>query len=297
MLPASTKLKRVNISIGEIGRQVVFHAYDSADCISHAVLNHGCWESFQTLVGLRILSDGDSFKGNFIDVGANIGWHSTIAALAIDGHGAVYSFEPHPNNFKVLSRNITENAAKNTETIEAACSDFLGKSTLHIHTDENMGAHSLHEGRNRENAVDVRVVTLDNVFDGKELSRAPTILKIDVEGLEHKVIAGSTNLLEKIKENCAIIIEINVDSQNHSPNDVFSFLDVFEKMNLFPLAISPSRMKLFPIDFDYLKQRMAENMTAHGKFFGDFLFISPSLKEKVASLTADLVNGVTFGTS
>lgn len=295
MLSMSNKLKRVNISIREIKKQIIFHAYDSEDCISQAILNYGCWENLQTLVELRILSDGDCFKGNFIDVGANIGWHSTIAGLAIDGHGVVYSFEPHPNNFRVLSRNILENATKNAEAIEAACSDFLGKATLHIHTDENMGAHSLHEGRNRENATDVQVVTLDSFFDDKALSQDPTILKIDVEGLEHKVIAGATGFLEKIKNNCAIIVEINVDTENHSVTDVFSFLEKFEKMNLLPLAISPSRMKLFPIDFAYLKQQMSDRMNTHRKFFGDFVFISPSLKGKIASLTADVVNGVTFG--
>lgn len=100
--------------------------------------------------------------------------------------------------------------------------------------------------------------------------------------------------MEKIKNNCAIIVEINVDTENHSVNDVFYFLEIFERMNLSPLAISPSRMKLFPIDFSYLKQQMNNRMNTHRKFFGDFVFISPSLKGKIASLTADVVNGVTF---
>lgn len=53
-------------------------------------------------------------------------------------------------------------------------------------------------------------------------------------------------------------------------------------------------MKLFPIDFAYLKQQMNNRMSTHRKFFGDFVFISPSLKGKIASLTATVVNGVTF---
>ena len=51
--------------------------------------------------------------GSFVDVGANIGYYTVLAAIVAGPGGRVYGFEPEPVNFRTLKKNIELNGLKN----------------------------------------------------------------------------------------------------------------------------------------------------------------------------------------
>ena len=143
----------------------------------------------------------------FIDVGANIGIYTSIAARLIEPIGIAYSFEPVPENFEILKRNLAKNNLTNVVTEQVAIGDRIGRSVLYL-DDNSIGTHSLLRRRpsyRQDQEVDVSVTTLDAYFSSK-MPIIIDLLKIDVEGYEPFALEGATILLRRTNK---ILIEYN----------------------------------------------------------------------------------------
>ena len=145
---------------------------------------------------LDMLSSGELF----IDVGANIGSYSILAATK---DAQVIAIEPIPSTFKELKQNILLNELNDLiETINIGLGNK--EEILQFCTDQGVTNHVLKKGDDVKQMVKIRVRTLDDVLDG----RVPKIIKIDTEGYETKVIEGAQKTL--INPNLfAVIMETN----------------------------------------------------------------------------------------
>ena len=132
------------------------------------------------------------------DVGANIGWYTLLAASLLRGRGKVFSFEPEPHNFDILSRSVLDNNFSNVQLNNVAVSDTEGTADLHISPQAaNPGLHSLvYDFGTR--SIKVPTITLDRYAQKQEIDRID-IVKIDVEGWEPEVLKGGMGLLENNK--------------------------------------------------------------------------------------------------
>jgi len=122
----------------------------------------------------------------FFDVGASCGFYSLLAAHLIGGEKRVHAFEPTPFVYELLARN-----ARSTPAIvsnECAVADEAGTATLHCDSTSAV-ANSIADGAPDDAGVTVRVVTLDDYCERHSVS--PTHVKIDVEGVEDKVVRGA----------------------------------------------------------------------------------------------------------
>lgn len=144
-----------------------------------------------------ILEPGDLF----IDVGANIGSYSILAAGVVGAQ--VLAIEPVPSAFKALSRNV---ALNEFETKIATMNIGLGSGAgkLRFSADQDTMNHVLKEGESARLIVDVPILPLDAVLGGRE----PVLIKIDVEGFESKVIEGAQKTLAN-QTLRAVIMELN----------------------------------------------------------------------------------------
>ena len=199
---------RINAVPGEVvGRSIsAMGIYDL--CISEAL-----W---------RLIDEGETC----VDVGANIGYMTSLMAHKVGLSGKVIAFEPHPAIYKRLVNNVQDwHIEKNwaqIETNKLAISDDLGQAQLFvpINFDQNQGTASLMPfleeidySANQQITVDTS--TLDNLFVNLTIE----LLKIDVEGHEINVLLGAEKLLQEGR-----IRDILFEEHRPYPNPVSEFL-------------------------------------------------------------------------
>lgn len=129
----------------------------------------------------------------FVDIGANIGYFSLLAAKITGTSGKVFSFEPSQFNCRLLYKNATLNNFDNIEIFPVAVAD---KKQL-VFYNENMGNGMISFGDTAQlnNATTLlRTVTLDNIL--AEVNKIDAI-KLDIEGAEYLALRGAENLLKK----------------------------------------------------------------------------------------------------
>lgn len=146
--------------------------------------------------------------GVFYDVGANVGFFSLLAARFVGREGSVYCFEPVTENAATIRRNAELNSMKNISIFDVAVGCASGVSELHLSKWDGGASLSGSEAPTPK-PVEVRsvpVVALDEIVSAKEL-RAPTLVKIDVEGAELGVIRGMLETISKFKP--VVIYEVD----------------------------------------------------------------------------------------
>ena len=188
-----------------------------------------------TVEWIRTFSPGDVL----VDVGANVGMYTIWAAKT---RGArVYAFEPESQNYALLYRNIVLNDLAHLVTgYCAAVSDEERFSLLHLshfhlggscHTFGAAQGIDLQPRRSRY-TQGCFSTSLDALVH-RGVVPVPAHIKIDVDGLEHKVIAGCRETLAdrrvksvlieintNLPEHCAIIGEMGALGYSHSEQQV-----------------------------------------------------------------------------
>jgi FkbM family methyltransferase len=147
----------------------------------------------------RFLRPGDTF----IDIGANFGIHTILGAKLIGDSGRAFAFEPNPQSYDVLKAHLTINGIRNTTAFQIGLGDEAGEFTL-AGDESALGAFTL---RPIEAGVHlkVQVKRLDDVIDPSQLQNR-TLIKVDTEGFEHRVLRGAARLL--VYPNLAIVSEV-----------------------------------------------------------------------------------------
>jgi len=170
---------------------------DPAEDIGRNVLSLGLYELEVCEAIFRLLDKGE--RG--VDVGANIGIMTSAMARAAGPHGNVTAFEPSSRVFRALEANRDlwdrhKHAA--VEINSTALSSHAGTAVLFVpRTTSNRGLStlSMRDGLPPSDTANVNLARLDEVV----LDKSPKIalMKIDVEGHESEVLAGSARLLER----------------------------------------------------------------------------------------------------
>ena len=136
-----------------------------------------------------------------LDIGANIGYYTLLAARLVGIEGKVFAFEPDPYNSSLLYKNIEVNGYTNIVLVQKAVFSWSGKMELFLDK-KNLGGHSLSMANvNKGNSIITEVTRIDDFF--KNSTFKIDLVKMDVQGLEMKVIEGMGNV---IKENKGIKI-------------------------------------------------------------------------------------------
>lgn len=151
---------------------------------------HGCWlgsyEAPKQQAMMRELASG----AVFFDVGANVGFYTLLGARAVGAGGSVHAFEPAPDNLCFLRRHVRLNRLAQVTVHPVAVSDRPGILRFALTADRHTG-HVSDQGD-----LEVNAVALDDLVAQGELS-VPSLIKIDVEGAEFKVLEGARSLLQK----------------------------------------------------------------------------------------------------
>ena len=175
------------------GSRLVFYVHRRDDIGRH-IAKYGEHEPVLTrFIGERLAAGK---PGLFIDVGANLGWHTLHAARHATVE-CVLAFEPDAFNASLLARNLAANRIDNVIVRVAAVGAAAGAGRLYRYKPSNLGRHSLICDHGLGSSP-VALVGLDGALENLRLDRRPIrVLKIDVEGYEPAVIAGAARALAR----------------------------------------------------------------------------------------------------
>ena len=127
-----------------------------------------------------------------LDVGANFGLFSLIAAQKIGPSGRVYAFEPDWRNGERLQRNVVRNGFANIEHLPLALSDHEGQITMYLSSrdEDNLGSSSIVEAGGDREAISIEATTLDCFLTSSAITTID-VVKMDIEGAEVQALAGA----------------------------------------------------------------------------------------------------------
>lgn len=215
---------------------------------------------------LHFLRKGDLF----VDVGANVGSYTVLAAAHCGTDTCC--FEPVPSTFRSLMDNIAINHIGNiTKAFNMAVGSEKGVINFTSRFDT---INHVVEGKS-ENSIEVEVNTLDSLLP----NASPSLIKVDVEGYEYHVIQGAKKTLANPSLK-AIIIELNGLGSNFG----FSDQSIHEELLSFgfrPYVYEPLKRELSKIDsfghhntmyvrdeaFVQQRIREAESIQINGKIY------------------------------
>jgi FkbM family methyltransferase len=176
----------------------VVHTTSGDKFVSAAIATDGVWEPRIS----RLIVDSMKPGGVFVDIGANIGWHSKI--VQNEGYDVI-AFEPEPENFNILK----ENCNKPDSTLYTVALGDKAETLLIERNPNNYGDSFISETGTKS----VSVVRLDDLLDEETIARV-SVIKMDVQGYETKVISGASNFFNSLSNGTTIIIEVSPWNSN-----------------------------------------------------------------------------------
>jgi FkbM family methyltransferase len=158
------------------------------------------YESYAVELFKSAIKDG----ATILDLGANVGYFSLIAAGQTGPNGKIYAFEPAPDNFNLLTRNIRVNGLPNIMPIQKAVGSESKSMTLFLSESPDMHSLNPHPVSTTKGTMEVECTTIDDFMDG----RGVDVIKIDVEGNELHALNGMTKTIAT-SQSPVLFLELN----------------------------------------------------------------------------------------
>lgn len=163
----------------------------------------GGFEPAELAALLARLSPGDVA----LDVGANIGFHTTALASAVGPSGRVLAVEPVPDNAARLRANLARNGLTHVEIFEVASGASTGEIELELTRDPAfVSAHGAVGGGPVGRRLKVPLARIDDLWRGAG-SPSVKVMKLDTEGAELEGLTGAEEMIRTTRP--AILLEAN----------------------------------------------------------------------------------------
>lgn len=196
----------------------------AGESVGYTIQTAGVFDISVSEAIYRLLDLGDVAT----DVGAHVGYMTGLMATRVGSDGNVVAFEPHPDVFAVLERNVAQwnelHGLGPISTRRIALSNEAGRGELIVTESfgRNTGLASLRPSREwlgkSVEQREVELETLDRLFDDESLG----LLKIDVEGTEFDVLQGGERILRERR-----VRDIVFEHMEDYPSDCTRFLEGF----------------------------------------------------------------------
>ncbi len=191
---------------------------------------------------------------HFVDVGANIGFLSLLAASLVGKKGKVSAFEPVSSTFDLLNENIQLNAFENTQVFPFALGNETKNVEIHSENKNRGGASIINHQKGKGESIEIQ--KLDGVLNQQKVD----FIKIDVEGFEFEVLKGAENL---IKTHHPILIIEHTLEINHTakPYEIYEWIQNLEIYQIYKLKKGKERKSKL------IKVEKKEDLPHHDNIF------------------------------
>jgi FkbM family methyltransferase len=182
------------------------------------LLRTGTYEPAEIALFSEVVTPGMTV----VDIGANIGIYTLIAARSVGATGNVFAFEPGPRSAALLRRSVAANGLTNVVVEELAVARATGNAELFL-VENHPGLSSLNAANARGSAqsVPVKTVSLDAYFADIEVD----VIKIDVQGAETEIVLGASRMLER--DRPVVFAEVWLAGLENVGSDGREFLSLF----------------------------------------------------------------------
>jgi FkbM family methyltransferase len=205
--------------------------------LTQIVLTSGTYEVEQTRLFQSKCRPGDTV----IDVGANVGWYTIIASKLVGKDGIVIAFEPEPESFAILKRNVLANRCDNVILEQKALSNAAG--TLSLHLDPvNKGMQSTVFDF-KGGTIEVEALRLDDYLGNR--FKKIDFVKIDVEGAEPMVLEGMKHAIDS-NPGIRLVVEYTperVIAAGYQPKE---YVEGFAKQGFRIYMIDETKLEVVP---------------------------------------------------
>jgi len=197
--------------------------------IGRCVWVAGCFEPNEMYLLSTVLGSGCTF----VDVGANIGLYSLLAARIVGEEGRVLSFEPSPRERELLEDNIARNGLSQVAIDGRALGDAPNDGVvLHLadelHAGQNTLGSVVYENVRLAADVTVEMTTLDHAVRQSGLDKVD-VVKIDVEGAEFAVLSGARDILRTMRPLLMMELQdLSLAAQGSGAREVLELLSGFD---------------------------------------------------------------------
>jgi FkbM family methyltransferase len=160
--------------------------------IGRHIAQHKAYEPHVTSILRKHLSPGMVF----VDVGANLGYFSLLAASLVKQTGKIYAFEPGQNNYNYLLLNTKLNSFENIDVYPFAaaekksCFEYLASGSNGAISETDYTIEAL------KDKILVRSVVIDEVLSDVEQIH---VIKTDTEGAEFRVLSGAARVIKRCR--------------------------------------------------------------------------------------------------
>ena len=176
------------------------------ESVSINIWRNGFAESDVSFYLIKYLNAGETF----VDIGAHFGFYSLLASSIVGKEGQVISFEPTISTFSQLSKNISYSRDKNISIYNLAA--FDSKQILEfndfgiINSAFNSFFTSRGGNKYKGDKIKVNTIVLDDFLNENYFNRKISMIKIDAESSEYKILSGLKNTL--IAHQPLLILEV-----------------------------------------------------------------------------------------
>lgn len=195
--------------------------YKKDYCTKEIEVDGNKWQNSLVSILNILLKEGDTV----IDAGAHVGSISLIASRLVKESGTVFSFELQPSIYRdCLLPNIINNNAWNVRPYNCALNNktelvsYMNETIPYADGYINTGMISVSENKYDNSNDKIGSFTVDDI-----VNKCPKLIKIDVEGMELKVLQGSEKLI--ITHKPYIIIELLHQKFGDTPQDCVELLE------------------------------------------------------------------------
>ena len=194
---------------------------DPTDLVQRQIFFQGYFEYHESVFMRKFLKPAQVF----VDIGANIGWHTLIAASCVGPRGRVIGCEPATATFAQLAKNVELNHFGNVTLHRLGLGAQPGSFDIFECEEGNSGANSLYASCGQAPVESVTIENGDAFFQTHGIHQVD-LCKIDVEGAEFDVLNGLKQTLADRKISC-MLIEANdaaLRRSGHSADELISGL-------------------------------------------------------------------------
>ncbi len=214
------------------GMQTQLHMYvhgPEDKHVSRKIREHGLWEPFESSLIISRLQAG----GVFVDVGANIGYFTILAASLVGKEGHVYAFEPDPENYRLLQKNCAHNLLQsNVHAVQGGLSSRDRAGRLYL-SEDNLGDHQIYANGTERAQLDITLYQgSDYLRQRREHDQFESIdlIKVDTQGSEFEVMLGLMPLLQELPVTPTILIELTPFSLRQAGSSGRALIELLAKL-------------------------------------------------------------------